>query len=128
MLNARNTKTFVTVFAISIGLVHCSSSGSSSSGVDGGGGAGGAGVGPDGGVCAPSATDDACNTCLKTHCCNELGACTADPDCVALSICVVNCGSDQTCGNNCVTQHTEGFNTIGPLIQCTNASCGTACM
>lgn len=51
-----------------------------------GGGYGGAGVGgaePLPTSCDPNAADTACDTCMKTSCCNELEACNGDANCVA---------------------------------------------
>jgi hypothetical protein len=71
-----------------------------------GGLGGGLGGGATGGSCSGSAmtcaaatTDTACDTALKTNCCAQIGACDADPSCVA---CVQSndCQSeDQTTAN-----------------------------
>jgi hypothetical protein len=95
----------------------------------GGAGTGGSGSGggPPGGNCAPAADDDACTMCLKGKCCDDLNACAADPDCLALLDCVGQC-ADQACINMCAAQHPNGLNTITPLLQCTQTTCGTECM
>jgi hypothetical protein len=147
----------VSVGAISLTLVQCSSSSSSggplnldggqdgstattggsggSAGTSGTGattttGTGGSGTGGAGGgtgQCAPAATDDMCTTCLKGKCCNELGTCSADPDCLALLQCVGAC-ADQTCVGNCISMHPSGTNSVMPVINCQNMNCMTECM
>jgi hypothetical protein len=41
-----------------------------------------------GDVCMIEMDDDACATCTKTNCCDQLDACYADPDCQCTVLCV----------------------------------------
>jgi hypothetical protein len=54
--------------------------------------------------CANRHASDACETCLYTICCERAALCEDDPNCVAITDCVVQCGADSSCGDQCVTR------------------------
>lgn len=74
--------------------------------------------------------DDACNTCVKGMCCEELTACSDDPDCVCFQDCAGSMPpSLQTpaiCGDMCGLATPFQHPTVGPVLTCSNgciASC-----
>jgi hypothetical protein len=61
-----------------------------------------------------------------SQCSSQLAACSANPDCVALSTCLAGC-ADQACLQACGTMYPMGLAAATPLLQCAAASCGTVC-
>lgn len=62
-------------------------------------------------------------------CSSQVSACQNDSDCVALVNCLNACASgDQTCINNCASQHTEGTTVYSQIGDCMcNTACKTEC-
>jgi hypothetical protein len=84
-----------------------------------------ASTGTGGNLCNPAPNDTACETCSKQHCCAEVDACLALPNCTCWLVCapqnpnnpiacVMTCGGlpdneakalgacvQQQCGNQC---------------------------
>jgi len=76
-----------------------------------------------GDACIPEATDDACVTCTKTSCCEEVVACNADPICVCMQGCVGGVNDIAPCTEEC------GMNTtFGPLTTCAATNCAADCL
>ncbi len=75
-------------------------------------------------TCAPKATDDACGTCFKASCCDEIEACGAD--CFALLDCITECETE-ACVNACYTTYPDGVDEFSLLASCTEDSCEIEC-
>lgn len=78
-----------------------------------------------GGVCEPAPGDDACTSCLKDNCCDEITTCYANPDCACVADCFQGGGDPFSCLMQC------GVNMLPPEVQqlggCTQMSCGNEC-
>jgi hypothetical protein len=129
------------------GTVTASSSGGSggttslTGGFGGAGGSGGAGgFGGTGGTASSSSGaagagggmicsnfGDPCTTCLSTACPATYCACEMNSECLALSSCLHNCGSNQSCGQMCDSGHPNGISPLVLLSDCAATSCPTEC-
>jgi hypothetical protein len=100
-----------------------SAGGMSAGGMGAGGmGAGGMGGGMTNPLCMITPQDNACTTCAKTNCCNEMVACAGDVQCSCIIQCVVNGGAGLTCFSMCGGQLVGA---TADLLNCQNASaCG----
>lgn len=106
------------------GDTDASGDGSEDPGSEGSTGAGGSsGSGGEAGVCDPQPDDDACRTCTKTSCCEELETCLGEPICECMSGCVTGPGDVQMCTEMC--GETGNFE---PLTNCVTFSCLTDCI
>lgn len=76
----------------------------STGGPDGSTGAAGSSGGELPAACQPAAEDDACVTCTKDSCCDELDACLANEDCLCVSLCLAEGEQDL---NACATETCE---------------------
>lgn len=81
-------------------------------------------------ACAPADDDDACATCVKDMCCDELEACAADPsgECQCFQACVETmpgAAGVQTCNKKCAP---EGSDISGALVTCSATRCGEPCL
>jgi hypothetical protein len=76
------------------------------------------------GVCNPTPNDSPCTSCSKDHCCQQLGACEADTNCVCWVGCLQQNNNDfQACFQQCgaPSNATQQFG------QCTQSQCGNQC-
>jgi hypothetical protein len=85
------------------------------------GGGGGAGGGAGGG-----GSGDPCESCIMTSCAAQENACYSDPACGALLDCLGNC-QDQTCDDQCFSQHQAGAPKLDALDACIEQSCAAQC-
>jgi len=75
-------------------------------------------------LCKPAADDDACGTCVKGSCCDELTAC--GPACQKIFACIAECATE-ACQKGCEQQNPAGAVQYDNIMQCTSDSCTTAC-
>ena|GEM_PF-7055057 len=75
-------------------------------------------------VCSASPDDEACDTCLKGACCEEIAAC--GPDCLRILDCVSSCADDD-CVNLCLTDNPNGAAPFSALTTCMVQSCSDSC-
>lgn len=78
------------------------------------------------GSCTTDDTD-ACDICAAGKCCTQYNACAGDTECTALYECLTGCSGDETCRNNCATQHPNGVDGINNFASCVDSSCATEC-
>jgi hypothetical protein len=92
----------------------------------GGAGQGGSGQGGGGDVCAPAPGDDACVTCTKTNCCDEVTACSANAACQACLECL-QMGNPLAClgGNPALCSFDDPEQ--GALLSCGQDNCLDMC-
>lgn len=79
----------------------------------------------DAGVCSAAPDDDACDTCTKANCCDELTACVADADCLCVTECIDMGGDSATCHTDCSLSMPNP--TFGVLVTCLSQSCSNEC-
>lgn len=92
------------------------------------GDAGNAGEAGDGGSVCQGTPTDPCDQCLSTNCCAQEQACANSPDCVAYLQCANGCASgDQTCLDNCTSQHPSGEQVFASVVPCLQANCTSQC-
>lgn len=78
------------------------------------------------GLCAETASDNACSACYKGSCCAEITACGAD--CQEAQTCIVGCGDDDACGTRCLQQASPtGLAQLEAALSCLTSSCADAC-
>lgn len=99
-----------------------STSGGPGSSSDTGGGSTG-----DPGLCLIAPGDDACTTCNKNNCCDQVLACAADEKCVCFFGCVNNGMMPVQCAQLCMVGQPGQNPAIAGLFECTNANCGDEC-
>lgn len=69
-----------------------------------------------------------CQKCLYTDCSEQMNACLADPECVALVQCLQACPpGDQACGQTCVNDHLMGLPEAQAVRDCRMDFCDGAC-
>jgi hypothetical protein len=74
-------------------------------------------------ICPPAGDDDACETCTKGHCCDELTACDADPTCTCIHACHAGGTALPECEVTCGTDTGEN----AALEQCMHGMCMAPC-
>lgn len=104
---------------------------SSAGGASGqGGGGGSAGQGAQGGTsgdCGGLATGlQDCDACMNLSCCSQEAACSTNPDCLPLLLCLLGCGGE-VCAQDCFVAHVAGADSALGLIGCLNEQCGGVC-
>jgi hypothetical protein len=62
-------------------------------------------------------------TCLDCFCAAETETCYNNSDCVDLSYCVFDCGSDQSCVDECAGQYPYGTNDLVGILNCLDDNC-----
>jgi len=69
-----------------------------------------------------------CQKCLYTECSNEMNACLANPECVALVQCIQACApGDMACGQACADEHPSGLLQAVALRNCRIENCDESC-
>jgi hypothetical protein len=63
-----------------------------------------------------------CEACASSSCQEEVSSCDNDPDCAALSDCLMSCTDVMTCAE-CVMNNTAGLMNYGPLALCAVSEC-----
>jgi hypothetical protein len=81
----------------------------------------------DAGTCTAATGASACHTCAADQCCPEILACRAVADCGGLDTCLVDCGGDTFCGEQCEQQFAAGKQPLLKLYACANYRCTAAC-
>lgn len=71
--------------------------------------------------------DTACYSCIESACCGENVICAGDAECSGLIQCLMSCGSDSTCGNQCAQIYPNGMSRAQTLGNCVSGSCSSAC-
>ena len=84
----------------------------------GSGGSGGGG----GGRCQLG-SDNPCEECLATYCCDEASACGAGSACIVYLNCAEACAGDQNCLNRCAANSPAGFGDALALGVCSQTQC-----
>jgi len=59
------------------------------------------GEGPQPSICDPGPNDDACVSCAKENCCDQLEACPLDAACLCLLQCVLMGDTPEVCEMQC---------------------------
>jgi hypothetical protein len=87
--------------------------------------------------CASTTCDGSCNfgqplsgcqKCLYNECPQQMNACIADPECIALIQCFQMCmPGDMGCGMACVAQHPDGLPEVQAVSDCQMTSCSGVC-
>lgn len=87
--------------------------------------------------CAATTCDAACNfgqplndcaRCLYVNCAEQMNACIADPECIALTQCVQTCEpGDVQCGQACVAEHPDGLPEAQDVRKCRMDACSGEC-
>jgi hypothetical protein len=102
------------------------SNGGSGSG-GGGGSAGGGGSSSSNEACGISFKSPACASCVAADCCSVNKACVDDASCVTLLDCIVNCGGNQSCGDNCASAApSSALQELESATSCWSNSCGNS--
>ena len=73
--------------------------------------------------CEPEDSDDACNLCTKENCCDQLGACFADPVCGCMTDCATGLNDIPMCTKMCGTS-----NAFSGLTSCVTVNCASDCI
>ena len=74
--------------------------------------------------CQPAADDEACDTCLKTSCCDALSTCGSA--CQELGACISLCDT-QACAEACYAASPAGAAQFDALTECGLTSCAASC-
>jgi hypothetical protein len=75
-------------------------------------------------LCEADPSDNACDSCLKGSCCDEISAC--GPDCQAILSCVELCW-DEECIDGCLEEYPAGVQQVAALSTCVATSCEASC-
>jgi hypothetical protein len=73
-----------------------------------------------------------CDTCTQSAvspggaCSSQVDACLANTECSALNDCLQTCNGNQTCINNCATQHSGGVALFNAIFDCAYCSACTS--
>jgi hypothetical protein len=73
--------------------------------------------------CEPDPADDECNACTKAECCEELGACFADPICECMTGCATGLNDIPMCTDMCGQS-----NAFSGLTSCVTVNCAAECI
>jgi len=98
---------------------------------DHGGWSGSAGGGP--GTSTPQecgglgSSDQDCDSCFVDSCCDQGESCGDSPDCLAYWDCVVPCGSEPSCRDECDFWYPDGAAIYGSLESCLLDLCSAEC-
>jgi len=76
--------------------------------------------------CPGYAPIGACLVCLYTSCQPEMNTCISNPDCTQLLTCVVAC-TTPSCETSCYQQYPKGAAGAGPVANCLQGHCASAC-
>lgn len=80
----------------------------------------------------PQGISQECRQCLESHCSDEVGACSANGDCLAIIFCLdEKCEEDSTfdeCLQLCISAHPNGKDVVEALLACTALKCQMACL
>lgn len=69
-----------------------------------------------------------CQTCLYTSCPEQMNACIADAECLALVKCLQMCSGDMACAQACIGDHPEGFPKAQAVKMCQTDNCFDPCL
>jgi hypothetical protein len=81
-------------------------------------------------ACTLQSGNAACDACMGSECAGSCGACSDNPDCVALVACTFACAGDMQCQIGCATDYPGGLQDAGPLVGpngCVSADCSFWC-
>ncbi len=79
-------------------------------------------------ACGLPMNPGSCQTCVASSCCSQASACAGDPSCAEFESCLIDCGGDYACRNQCSIDHPASSIRAGPpMNQCLAAACGEAC-
>jgi hypothetical protein len=67
--------------------------------------------------------DTPCGDCMEEKCCGPLTACATNTSCTNLLDCLVDCGSNATCQNTCVTTYPSGVTPLTNFLDCGESNC-----
>ncbi len=81
----------------------------------------------NGETCSLETGSATCNACAAKSCCTEIDACNGNQACASLWSCLMKCGEDNACGQDCVQTYPEGREGVSALVDCGNAYCATEC-
>ena len=70
---------------------------------------------------------DNCTNCISASCSQVWCDCRNNAECVALYACWNNCGTSQTCINNCMMQHSTGVSQALLVDNCAGTTCHGSC-
>ena len=73
--------------------------------------------------CEPDDSDDECSLCTKENCCDQLGACFADPICGCMTDCATGLNDIPMCTKMCGTS-----NAFSGLTSCVTVNCASECI
>jgi hypothetical protein len=74
----------------------------------------------------PCGSSQDCQTCVQSHCSQELQTCAADPDCVQIISCTAAC-RDPSCADKCVLTNPNGASKFKMIQTCAAQKCATEC-
>jgi hypothetical protein len=118
-------RSILTGIAVLGALALAACGGSSSTGGTGGAGQGTGGAGSCGGT-KWSQTNDACNACMESSCCDKLAACDPSTSCGKLVACLAACApGSSACTQSCESAQPDGASDLQALVSCYDASCKT---
>ncbi len=76
--------------------------------------------------CGPFVPLTECQVCLYSECQDAMNVCVSNPECTALLECLDAC-ENPGCENGCYALHPDGFADSGPVGECAQRACLTAC-
>jgi len=74
--------------------------------------------------CEPTGDDDACEVCVKSHCCEDWQVCVADESCSCANDCVSEGGALDSCT---MTHCPDSAAAFMPLFECAHSMCMALC-
>lgn len=78
--------------------------------------------------CGGATPVDPCTECLYTDCEQELNACVAEPDCLPLWNCLIDCPQGGlSCQSDCYDAYPDGIDTLETMFNCTSSACAGPC-
>lgn len=69
-----------------------------------------------------------CQTCLYTSCPEQMNACIADAECIALVQCFQTCSGNMPCNQACIADHPEGLPEAQAVKMCQTDNCFDPCL
>lgn len=69
-----------------------------------------------------------CQTCLYTSCPEQMNACIADAECIALVQCLQTCSGDMACAQACIGDHPDGLPEAQAVKMCQTDNCFDPCL
>ena len=79
-------------------------------------------------ACGLPVNAGSCQSCIASKCCGQASACAADSTCAIHESCLLDCGGDYVCRDQCQVDHPEGTSPHTPALdQCVASACNDAC-